>query len=225
MALDENGQPIPDTGAPVSAPLPRPLLRPNPSGRVSRFRSQRPSLPPQPQSYAHQDEMSRNIVRDTLGVGPHDPRKLQAVNNAMNRAGAAPRQNFPLAHAIGRVANKGLEGYRKLPIAAQVGHAIASPLTGIPMALAANRRQIGRGIGRAGQAVGRVANKGLEGYRKLPVAAQIGHAIASPFTGIPMALAANRKQIGRGIRNVGRGIYNGGKKVLGGIASLFKRRK
>jgi hypothetical protein len=78
---------------------------------------------------------------------------------------------------------------------------------------------------RASRSPGNIVSRGLEGYRKLPMAAQIGHAMINPFTGIPMAIAANRKQIGAGFRRFGRGIKNFGKRAIGGIAGLFKPRQ
>jgi hypothetical protein len=90
-------------------------------------------------------------------------------------------------------------------------------------------------------------SKGLDAYKKVPVAGQIAHAVLNPITGIPMAIAANRDAIGRGIKNIGRKIYNApgnvvrsignsakkfgsgvanfGRRAIGGIANMFKWRK
>lgn len=67
--------------------------------------------------------------------------------------------------------------------------------------------------------------KGLDTYRRAPIAAQAAHAIINPITGIPMAIAAHRGAIKKGLNKFGNGIRNFGRRAIGGIANAFKWRK
>jgi|LQAB01.1.fsa_nt_gi hypothetical protein len=78
-------------------------------------------------------------------------------------------------------------------------------------------------VGKAARSIYNGADRAGEAYRKLPVAAQVGHAVLSPFTGVPAALAAHRRQIASGARRFGSGIANLGKRAIGGVAGAFRR--
>jgi hypothetical protein len=66
-----------------------------------------------------------------------------------------------------------------------------------------------------------IGQKFQQGLHKIPVAAQVAHAVINPITGVPAAIAGNWDSV----KKFGGKVKNFGKRVVGGLSDAFRRKK
>jgi hypothetical protein len=215
MELEPNG-PVQQQELQKSKPLPPPLRRPAvplPTGPQGP-QGPRPSFP-----------TSSDIVRDTLGIRQRAQETPQEKTDRQARLEASPHYQNWKKWREDRIGRDRQEKERRAKMSQQQrdseDHYIK--FKSGPNSDQGNGKPVLNPPNVAPRR--RPKESFADKYKRAPTALKIAHTVINPITGIPMQIAAHRKEIKRGFQRFGRGIKNIGKRAIGGIAGAFKWKK